>query len=293
MKKIIAAILSMMMVISFASCGKKQGQAGATAAGTAAGTAADGKTSATSKPNPAEKYVKHKVEKITIPGYADEDGEIVEEEVIEFHMPEISIKSSYTESINKEVTKDISDCRAELVKQGTTEYGGSEYIAYLYNEQILSVVFIVLGPNDTDFYHVYNIDVKTGEKVDNARIAQIAGVSSIRQTAMEALQTYYNRSENYKIENYKVVKEAGDVSDEEAQEIERSFGEKYLNDNMLVGLTDEGQMFFISELETESGSFYNMFDQKGTDLSTDDNPARVGYIYEDAGEDDGEDGGDE
>ena len=293
MKKIIAAILSMMMVMSFASCSKKQGQAGATAAGTAAGTAADGKTSATNKPNPAEKYIKHKVEKITIPGYADEDGEIVEEEVIEFHMPEISIKSSYTESINKEVTKDIGDCRAELVKQGTTEYGGSEYIAYLYNEQILSVVFIVLGPNDTDFYHVYNIDVKTGEKVDNARIAQIAGVSSIRQTAMEALQTYYNRSENYKIENYKVVKEAGDVSDEEAQEIERSFGEKYLNDNMLIGLTDEGQMFFISELETESGSFYNMFDQKGTDLSTDDNPARVGCIYEDAGEDDGEDGGDE
>lgn len=294
MKKIFAAVLSLTMVMSFAACGKKKAQSGSAVSGTTAAAAgSSGKAAATRKPNPADKYVKHKIEKLTIPGFADEDGEIIENEEIEFHMPEIQIKSSYTESINKEVVTSLNDCRAEIVKEGTTDYGGSEYLAYLYKDEILSIVFIVLGPNDTDIFRVYNIDVKTGEKVDNARIAQIAGVSNIRQTAMDALQSYYNQSDNYKIENYKVVREGDDLTDEEVQEVEGSFGEKYLNDNMMIGLTDEGKIFFISEMATSAGSFFNMYDAKGNDLSGEDNPARYGYVYTDGDGDEGEDGGDE
>ena len=294
MKKIIATVLSLTMVMSFAACGKKNAQSGSAVSGTTAAAAgSSGKTAATRKPNPADKYVKHKIEKLTIPGFADEDGEVIENEEIEFHMPEIQIKSSYTESINKEVATSLNDCRAEIVKEGTSDYGGSEYFAYLYKDEILSIVFIVLGPNDTDIFHVYNIDVKTGEKVDNARIAQIAGVSNIRQTAMDSLQAYYNQSDNYKIENYKVVREGDDLTDEEVKEVESSFGEKYLNDNMMIGLTDEGKIFFISEMETSAGSFFNMYDVKGNDLSGEDNPARYGYVYVDGDDDEGEDGGDE
>ncbi len=293
MKKYIAAVLSIAMVLSFASCGKKttESGAGSGAGSTSIASGQENSSNATTRePNPAEKYVKHKIEKLVVPEYTDEDGEKVESEEIEFHMPEILIKSDYTDSVNKEIAGIFNTYKTQFAKDKATDCGGAEYIAYLVNDDYLSVVFIVMGPNDTDLYHVYNIDVKTGAKIDNPRIAQIAGVSDIRKAAMDALQTYYNVDENqmFKVENYKVVKADGDTPDEQDRAVEASFGEKYLNADMLIGLTDDGKIFFISEAETGAGQFFIMYDEKGNDLYDEDNPARVGYIYEYDGEDEAE-----
>lgn len=296
MKKILAAVLSLAMALSLASCNKKPAESGKATSGASSAPIAskkqDSTHATTQHPNPADKYVKHKIEKITIPGFTDDDGEQIEEEDVEFHLPEVLIKSTYADSINKEISKAFDGYKAEFKKDGATDCGGSEYIAYLVKDEILSLVFIELGPNDTNDYHVYNIDIKTGEKVDNARIAKYAGVSSIRKAAMDALAALYNtdENENFKIKDYKVVKDNGEPLDEEERAVEKSFSEKYLNDNMMVGLTDEGKIFFISEAETGAGAFFLMYDEKGKFLYDEDNPCRVGYIYEDDDEEEGDEG---
>ena len=129
-------------------------------------------------------------------------------------------------------------------------------------------------------YKVYNIDVKTGEKVDNARIAQIAGVSSIRQEAMNALQNWYNNMEIVKVSNYKVVLKDGQKMDAQLKAVEETFSEKYLNDNMQIGLTNEGKMFFITTVEAMAGAdlYQWVFDADGNDIDDEDNPYYVGYI---------------
>ena len=287
MKKLLASVLCIATVMSLAACNsRKPAQATAaapsetTAAAPASSEKKDAPAEKTQKPNPASEYVKDRVEKLTVPGFTDEDGEKVEDEDIIFHFPVLQIKSSYAEQVNKEMDKIFAGYNKEFktaVKDKTTpDLYESNYIAYLTKEGILSVVFVEGGANDCFEFHVYNIDVKTGEKVDNARIAQIAGVSDIRKTAMDALQAQYNSGEVAKIENYKVVKENGEKKDEMDRDIEKAFSEKRLNDKMMIGLTDEGKLFFISEFENGAGEFYGMYDANGKDLNDEDNPCWVG-----------------
>ena len=139
-------------------------------------------------------------------------------------------------------------------------------------------MFIECDDNDLNEFHVYNLDVNSGEKVENARLAEIAGISDIRKTAMDALQAFYNRLEIFKIDNYKVVKESGEALDEQEKAVEQSFGEKYLNQNMMLGLTNESKMFFVSPVCTTAGAdiYYFIYDVDGIDLDDEDNPAFVG-----------------
>lgn len=72
------------------------------------------------------------------------------------------------------------------------------------------------------------------------------------------------------------------------RDIEKAFSEKRLNDKMMIGLTDEGKLFFISEFETGAGELYGMYDANGKDLNDEDNPCWVGeHSPED--EDEGDD----
>ena len=299
MKKFFTAILSAAIVMSLAACSNKapaqttaavsETTISASAAPSAAPSADPSAAETTAKPNPASEYVKDRVEKLTIPGFTDEDGEKVEDEEVVFHFPVLQIKSSYADSINKEMDKIFSgynkEFKAAVKDKVTPDIYESDYIAYLTKEGILSVVFVEGGDNDCNKFHVYNIDVKTGEKVDNEKVAQTAGVNDIRKAAMDALQALYNSGEQYKIENYKLVKKDGEKLDMEEKDVEKSFSEKYLNSKMMIGLTDEGKMFFISEYETGAGQFFGMYDVNGKDLYNEDNPCWVGE-HSPEGEDD-------
>lgn len=280
MKKLMATALSLAMVMSFAACGKKEtdssGSSGNETGPVASIEETDPEASATTEfVNAASQYVKDAREKYK--SFEMEDCEI--------HVPDIQIKSGYVDSINKEIEKIFEGYKKAIASGDDEQYPSTEYVAYLSDSGVLSVVFIELGVNDLNTFHVYNIDIKTGEKVDNARLAQIAGVKSIRQAAMDALQNFYNKLD-INVQNYKVVKEGGKALDEEEKAVEQSFGEKYLNDNMMIGLTNEGKLFFISEMCVMAGTdFFNyMYDGDGEILNACDNPYRVGIVYDDDAE---------
>lgn len=216
-------------------------------------------------------YLKDKVLKFKVKDTYNKKKKKWTYETYEYHFPVLLIKSSYADAINKAMEKKISAYQKEFKKNGDTE-GVTEYIAYLTKDGVLSIVFIETSPNDHIDCRVYNIDVKTGEKVDNARIAQTAGVSNIRKTAMNALQAKYNKEKYYKIKNYKVVKKNGKKKNSIDKDVEKSFNSKHLSDKMKIGLTNEGKIFFISDyIDANGDERTGIYDANGKDLYTEKN----------------------
>ena len=296
MKKFLAAALCVTIAMSFMACSRKAPEQSETIKPSEATVEVSKKentepsATVTTVYNPASEFVKERIEKLKCKSYDDddEDGEYD----LELHIPELLIKSSYADSVNKEINASIEKFKKNLKKEeADNAFCPDAYIAYLTNEGILSLVVISYEEYELNEFKVYNIDTKTGEKVDNARIAQIAGVSSIRKTAMDALQAFYNKKEWYEIKDYKVVKEAGEKKDSDDKEVEKRFSEKYLNDKMQIGLTSEGKLFFVSNIYNGGGAaeFDFVYDADGEDLDGEDNQYWVGERYPDDEDDDEDD----
>ena len=225
-------------------------------------------------------YLKDKVVKFKVKEDYNKKKKKWNYTTLEFHFPVLQIKSSYADSINKTMDKMIKKYQKDFKdKEDIGEYG-TEYIAYLTKDGIMSIVFINTYPNDQIECKVYNIDVITGEKVDNARIAQIAGVSNIRKSAMNALQARYNKQKLFKVKNYKVVKKKGQKKNEDDKAVEKSFNTKHLNDKMKIGLTNEGKIFFVSGyFDGCCEDNDTVYDANGNDLYTEKNKNLVRAKY--------------
>lgn len=256
MKKLIASVLSIAVIMSLAACSGKQPEtmvpeSSETTAQisettetnksietTGTTTAAETTTTAiTTAPVLTKKdYVKNVRSKYKSYVKGDPDKS--------FYVPELLIKSDYAESVNNEI-KQLFEGYKKQMKKGDYDICGTEYLVCLTKEGILSLVF--KEDKGTSYvFHVYNIDVTTGEKVDKARLAEIAGVSDIKKAARDALQDTYNHSEGSpKFKNYKAVTKKGKKLTKDQKKAEASFGDTFITDNIAVGLTDEGKMFFV------------------------------------------------
>ena len=290
MKKLIATILSITIAMSLAACsGKQPGQSGQGQGQEQETTVPDiietevplteATTPSETTANLASDFVKCKFDKLTEP---DED-DVIDNEVT-FYVPELLIKSSYADSVNKEISSLYETYKGKFKKGVTYSYSVTSYIAYLSKDGVLSLVFIINEEDVSSGYRIYNIDTKTGEKVENARLAQIAGVSDIRKAAMDALQNYFNKLGQYELKDYKVISEKEDEDDvARIKNIEKSFSEEFLNDKMQIGLTNEGKMIFVSKaFEAGSPTFqYQLYDSDGTFLDDEDNPFWVGEREDD------------
>ena len=171
-----------------------------------------------------------------------------------FYVPEILIKSAYADSVNKEIADIFEGYKKEFKKtKGDPSFDETAYYAFITKEGILSIIFVEYGVGDVSpKHHVWNIDVTTGEKVDNARLAEIAGVKNIRQAAMKALESHYDGLEtaggSIYVKDFKLVKGSKSVMKKNKKAIEDSLSEKYLNENMKIGITSEGKLLFICRI---------------------------------------------
>ena len=119
----------------------------------------------------------------------------------------------------------------------------------------------------------------TGEKVDNARLAKIAGVKNIRRAAMNAIEEYYDCCEEVvKVKDFKVIKKDGEKLTEGEKEVEKYLDEDHLNDNMTIGITNKGELFFIIRVATyyDTGFENRIIDSKGNVLNLSDNKNYIG-----------------
>lgn len=274
MKKLTAVLLTSAMVFSLTACGKsnvtptRDGGTETTkeevvTTESETSTEAPETTDTASENGNIEKYVKD----------ARDTYKHLERDGNKYHAPEVLIDSGCAKDINAEIAHRFESYEAAITTDGYSHYTSSDYIVYLTKEGILTIVFVERGEWDDDIYHLYNIDVNTGDYVDNARLAEIAGITDIGKAAKDAVQAYFNATGNVKIENYKVVKDNNEPLNAMEKEIEDSFLDERLNDKMLVGLTSEGKMFFISALGAFGGAdWYNrMYDVNGVSLDTFEN----------------------
>lgn len=166
-----------------------------------------------------------------------------------YHVPQLLIEGEYASQVNAE----ILGIYAGYAQEQDRHYTGSEYIAFLSDGGCLSLVFVEQGIWDDDVYHVYNIDVNTGSRVTNEQIAEMAGVADIGQAASAAVMQYIDR--------YMPVP----LSDEQ---MEYTLSEENLNADMMIGLTSESEMFFVSEVGSLGGAsyYYEIYDEDGNDL---------------------------
>ena len=180
----------------------------------------------------------------------------------EYHVPKVVFKTEYAAQMKQEIDGCFAVYAEEIADNGYSHYYSTHYIAFLSPGGVLSIVFVEVGEWDDDVFHVWNFDVKTGNKVDNSRIAEIAGVRSIRKAGMDAAQKCLNNTGMINVQDYQLVSTDYEYM---RDSVANTFSEAYINDNMPVGLTSDGKMFFISPIASFAGAeyYYTMYDING------------------------------
>ena len=284
MKKLLASVLCIATVMSLAACNSKQTET--TAATTAEMTVetttvaetsmATETTEATTTSETTESTPETTLPVLKLKDYvknARKKYKAAESKDVRCQVPQILLKSAYADQVNKEID-DIMQKYIEIRKTNKEYCFCSQYMAYLHKSGILSVLFMEEPDNEEEtIYHMYNIDVTTGLKADNARVAAAAGVTDIRKTAMNAVAKLY-RKDGWKIKDYKPAEK---MSEAEYQAVVDSFSEDRLNANMMLGITDKGKLFFVSDIADPCGEKLPppvntfIYDADGKDLEYESN----------------------
>lgn len=173
----------------------------------------------------------------------------------DYHVPELTLNSIDANEINQ----DISSIYESI--QNDSHYNSSKYITFLTDDGIMSIVFVENGDWDDDVYHVYVINLNNGSRLTNEQIAEAAGVSDIREAATTGLEGFLD----YFMPNWRSLMGTDDYR---SGLLEETFSEERLNDDMMIGLTDESEMFFVSYVASQGGAdyYYEIYDVNGNDL---------------------------
>ena len=284
MKKLIATTLACAMMFSLAACSGKQQEttvpessetttlvtetsettkaSETIEATTAAETTAVETTTETTAATTAKILTKKDYVKNASSKYRNIFGKKNKDYADGFYVPELLIKSPYADSVNKEIANVFEGYKKEFKKsKSNLSFNETGYYVFLTKEGILSIIFVEYGTSTRIKHHVWNIDVTTGEKADNARLAEIAGVKSIRQAAMKAVESYYDGREtgagSIYVKNFKLVNGSKEVMKKNKKAIEKSLSEKYLNEKMKIGITNEGKLLFICRLTEDCGDTFH------------------------------------
>ena len=148
MKKLIATLLCLTMAMSLASCSRK-GPEQTSEKNEPGVFETEVPLTQTAEPaettsNLAADFVKGKTEKIA---FGEEDDYGYRDEAA-LYVPELLIKSSYADSVNKEISDAYEKIKNDLNKNDKADYSGTSYIAYLTKEGVLSLVFTIYDENN-------------------------------------------------------------------------------------------------------------------------------------------------
>ena len=177
----------------------------------------------------------------------------------DYHVPELTLNSIDANEINQ----DISSIYESI--QNDSHYNSSKYIPFLTDDGIMSIVFVENGDWDDDIYHVYVININNGSRLTNEQIAEAAGVSDITEAATTGLENFLD----FFMPNWRSLMGTDDYR---SQLLEDTFSEERLNDDMMIGLTDDSEMFFVSYVASQGGAdyYYEIYDVNGNNLYSND-----------------------
>ena len=190
----------------------------------------------------------------------DEDKDLV----YDYYNKEILGNTYKVPAINLDYDniEDINDKIADLVEADLKKYEklkelpemeptGMDYVWY-ENDNILSVVFFIEGYH-VDYYYVYNVDIYTGENIENKDILDAAKIDEydFAEICSDAVEDYYD---NY-LYDIKDMSLVGEV-------FEESKLESIKESNFSVSKTDMylnkyGELTIVAKVTTIAGAGIN------------------------------------
>ena len=171
-----------------------------------------------------------------------------------FKIPAINLDYENIENINEEIA-DLIEVELKKYERGQEPpegaFSSSDYI-WAINDNILSLVFFISGYH-VDNYYVYNVDIYSGDNIENSEILEAAKIDSsdFAEKCSEAVEDYY--------EKYLYTEDAKEAA-----------GNLYKN--ALINSTDEynfspyrtkiylnsyGELTIVAEIETIAGAGTN------------------------------------
>ena len=280
MKKIVSILLASAMVMSLAACNANDNGSGKS--GRDGETVGDSKpawgseTSEYTEPTETEEETTTTTTETTQEVTASKYGVVTDyvSDLVDnykdygehYHVPYVNIESDYTAQMREEIDGIFAYFDEIIERDGYCHYTATHYLACLSPDGILSIVFVESGDWDDDVFRVWNIDCTTGQKVDNAKLAELAGINDIRTAAMDAVQLFINiRGGGITCENHEPV----NTADVYVDEVKATFSEERINNDMRMGVTGDGTVFFISNVVSLGGApaYYEIYDINGNNLA--------------------------
>lgn len=181
----------------------------------------------------------------------DDDEEIVFDAIDKviggnkYKVPTINIDSIYAKNCNSEMKKYVEE-EIKLYEKATKLPNNIITTCNYYwalNDNILSVVFFI-GKADIDEYHVYNIDINTGERIINSEILEAAKINDyiFAENGSEAMKDFF---EHYAFDS-SIIKDK--TSSEYKEAYENSTGRGNFDRYMDMFLNKNGELCVIAKV---------------------------------------------
>ena len=168
-----------------------------------------------------------------------------------YEVPFINIKSEDVARINAEIEDSYTNSVNELINSDeepeSFDFKKIEFNTYLYNK-ILSVVIYSENNTDNTHYSVYNIDITTGDEVDNETILELKEIDE--DTLLEALKEAYQK----KFEELYSEYNGQDVYD---KQLSKTIASDNYSVDVPMYLNDLGELDVIGDIYSMAGAPYN------------------------------------
>ncbi len=174
----------------------------------------------------------------------------------EYKIPAINLDYDGIDEINDEIADLVEDDLKRIENVTELPEGSIAKTDYRWfqNKNILSLVFLVEGYHVNEYY-VYNLDVYTGEEIDDEEILEAEKIDTDDFASMcsEAVEDYYD---NY-LYSKEIAESAGSVYTQAKSESIDEDNFKLSKTNMF--LDANGNVNIIAEITTIAGAGYNNF----------------------------------
>ncbi len=163
-------------------------------------------------------------------------------------IPTINLNYENVQRINSEII-DFTEEKLKDAEKAETKEGNDlvnvDYIWY-QNDDLLSVVVSLEYGNEKHEYHVYNINVKDGENVQNSKILEMANVSSEEfvDKCLEAVEDYFKKLYDKNNLNFIEVAKYEKAHEKTVDE------SNYSISDTVIYLNDKSELVFIAKIYT-------------------------------------------
>ncbi len=185
-------------------------------------------------------------------------------------IPNLNINTEKASEINKEIIDLTENDLKEAESNGESKLKSVDY-EYFQNENVLSLIIELSYENDENDYHIYNVNVESGEKIENSELIKNTNMNEEKFTdvCVERVTDYFDNTYN---SNSSINKNALGYFKARLKTIDKSNFEIQNSTIYLNGEKDLVLITKIYDIENNNGknTKINLTEEKDIDSNTND-----------------------